>query len=54
MGIILKKRVTEKGLVKKTKYFHTSVARGTFVAKRARPEIHQTVAVLSTRVKEPN
>ena len=39
---------------KETEEFHTSVARGMFVAKRAIPDIHQTVAVSSTRFKEPN
>ena len=34
--------------------FHTSVERGIFVTKRVRPNIHQTVLVLSIRVKEPN
>ena len=36
---------------KETEEFHTSVARGMFVVKISRPDIHQTVAVLSTRVK---
>ena len=34
--------------------FHTTVAKGLFVAKRARPDIHPTIAVLCTRVREPN
>ena len=33
--------------------FHTIVAKGLFVCKRARPDIHPTIAVLCTRVKEP-
>ena len=39
---------------KRREAFHTSVAQGIFVSKRARPDIHQTVAILSTRVREPN
>ncbi len=34
--------------------FHTFVAKGLFACKRARPDIHPTIAVLCTRVKEPN
>jgi len=34
--------------------YHNIVAKGTFVAKRSRPDIQPTVAVLATRVKEPN
>ena len=37
--------------LKKTKGFHNSVTRGMFVAKSERPDIHQTAAVLSTRVE---
>ena len=33
--------------------FHTFVAKGLFASKRARPNIQPTIAVLSTRVKEP-
>ena len=33
--------------------FHTFVAKGLFASKRARPDIQPTIAVLSTRVKEP-
>ena len=45
-------KCNRKSLVKKeTEEFHTSVARGMFVAKIAIPDIHQTVMVLSTRVK---
>ena len=33
--------------------FHTTVAKGLFVCKRARPDIQPTVAILCTRVKEP-
>ena len=33
--------------------YHTSVAKGLFVCKRARPDIQPTIAVLSTRVKGP-
>ena len=34
--------------------FHTTVAKGLFLCKRARPDIQPTIAVLSTRVKKPN
>ena len=34
--------------------YHTAVAKGIFACKRARPDIHTTIAVLCTRVKAPN
>ena len=34
--------------------FHTFVAKGLFASKRARPDIQPMIAILSTRVKEPN
>ena len=34
--------------------FHTFVAKGLFLAKRARPDIQPTIAGLCTRVKDPN
>jgi Reverse transcriptase (RNA-dependent DNA polymerase) len=34
--------------------FHTMVAKGLFLCKRARPDIHPTIAVLCTRVLSPN
>ena len=34
--------------------FHTFVAKGLFLSKRARPDIQQAIAVLTTRVKAPN
>ena len=34
--------------------YHTFVAKGLFASKRARPDIQPTIAVLCTRVKEPN
>jgi hypothetical protein len=34
--------------------FHTTVAKGIFVCKRARPDIHLPIAVLCTRTKAPN
>ena len=37
----------------KAEHFHTTVARGLFVAKRARPDIQTTIAYLCTRVKQP-
>ena len=38
----------------KKKEFHTFVAKGLFACKRARPDIHQVISVLSTRTKDPN
>ena len=43
-----------KKLKKGTEEFHNSVARIMFVANREKLDIHQTVVVLSTRVREPN
>jgi hypothetical protein len=34
--------------------FHSIVAKGLFVCKRARPDIHPTIAFLCTRVKKPS
>ena len=34
--------------------FHTFVAKGLLACKRARPDIHPTIAALCTRVKQPN
>jgi hypothetical protein len=39
---------------KRAEEFHTFVAKGLFACKRARPDIHPTIAVLCTRVKKPN
>ena len=39
---------------KKKEIFHTVVAKGIFIAKRSRPDIAPTVAVLSGRVRDPN
>ena len=33
--------------------FHTTIAKGLFICKRAHPDIQPTIAVLCTRVKEP-
>ena len=39
----------------RSEVFHTFIAKGLFACKRARPDIHPTIAVLlSTRVKKPN
>jgi len=38
----------------KKESFHTIVAKGLFLSKRARPDIQPTIAVLCTRVKAPN
>ena len=37
----------------KAQEFHTLVAKGLFACKRARPDIHPTIAFLCTRVKSP-
>mgnify|MGYP006875443369 CR=1 FL=1 len=34
--------------------FHLFVARGLFLSKRARLDIHPTITVLASRVQEPN
>ena len=39
---------------KRDEDYHTCVAKGLFLAKRAIPDIHVTIAVLSTRVVDPN
>ena len=38
---------------KRKEQFHTTVAKGLFICKRARPDIHPTIAVLCTRVQSP-
>jgi hypothetical protein len=38
----------------KSEQYHTTVAKGLFVSKRARPDILPTIAVLCTRVKAPH
>jgi hypothetical protein len=38
----------------KRELFHTFVAKGLFVCKRARPDIQPAIAFLTTRVREPN
>ena len=38
----------------KAKEFHSTVARGLFASKRARPDIQPGIAFLSTRVKQPD
>jgi len=40
--------------VSRKEMYHSYVAKAIFMSKRARPDIHQVVAVLSTRVKQPN
>jgi hypothetical protein len=39
---------------KRSEIFHTFVAKGLFLCKRARPDIQQAISVLCTRVKNPN
>ena len=39
---------------KRREIFHSTVAKGLFLAKRGRPDIQQTIALLCTRVREPN
>jgi hypothetical protein len=38
----------------KKEAFHTMVAKGLFLCKRARPDIQPTIAVMTTRVMKPN
>ena len=38
----------------KSELFHTTVDIGLLTCKRSRPDIHYTVAVICTRVKQPN
>jgi hypothetical protein len=40
--------------IKRAEEFHTMTAKGLFACKRARPDIHPTIAVLCTHVKQPN
>jgi hypothetical protein len=40
--------------MKRSEIFHTFVAKGLFLCKRARPDIQQAILVLCTRVKDPN
>jgi transposase len=39
---------------KRSEIFHTFVAKGLFLCKRARPGIQQAILKLCTRVKDPN
>jgi hypothetical protein len=39
---------------KRVEIFHTFVAKGLFLCKRARPDIQQAILVLCTRVRDPN
>jgi hypothetical protein len=39
---------------KRAEIFHTFVAKGLFLCKRARPNIQQAILVLCTRVRDPN
>jgi hypothetical protein len=39
---------------KRSEIFHTFVAKGLFLCKRARPNIQQAILVLCTRVRDPN
>ena len=50
---LLNKGQSKKLEKKKAEQFHTTVARGLFLSKRGRPDIHPTIAVLCTRVREP-
>jgi hypothetical protein len=40
--------------MKRAEIFHTFVAKGLFLCKRARPDIQQAISVLCTRVRDPN
>ena len=50
---LINKGQSKKLEKKRAEQFHTTVARGLFLSKRARPDIHPTIAILCTRVKEP-
>ena len=39
---------------KRAKIFHNMIARGLFVTKRAKGDIHTAISCLTTRVREPN
>jgi hypothetical protein len=39
---------------KRAEIFHTFVAKGLFLCKRARPDIQQAISVLCMRVRDPN
>jgi hypothetical protein len=39
---------------KRSEIFHTFMAKGLFLCKRARPNIQQAILVLCTRVRDPN
>jgi hypothetical protein len=39
---------------KQSEVFHTFVAKGLFLCKKARPDSQQAILVLCTRVKDPN
>jgi hypothetical protein len=39
---------------KRSEIFHTFMAKGLFLCKRARPDIQQAILVLCTRVRDPN
>jgi hypothetical protein len=39
---------------KRLEIFHTCLAKGLFLCKRARPDIQQAISVLCTRVRDPN
>ncbi len=49
---LFKTRSAEKISKRRSKIFHSTVAKLLFVAKRARPDILLTVSFLTTRVKE--
>ena len=51
---IFKKDNSKRLEKNRAEIFHTYVAKGLFVSKRARPDIHPTIAGLCTRVKDPN
>ena len=40
--------------MKRKEIFHTTVAKGLFLCKRARPDIQQAITLLCTRVQSPN
>ena len=50
---LFKQGQSKKLEIKGAEIFHMTVAKGLYVCKRARPDIQPTIAVLCTRVKQP-
>ena len=52
--LLFKTRECNKFNKEKTEIFHTMVAKGLLLCKRARPDIHTSIAFLTTRVRHPD